>query len=243
VVIVDEQNVKDFFKGLEPIGATITFGGVECRVVGVVSQTINMAYYRTKTVDRALYFPFAQWPPMRPASFALHSRLDKTVLERSLVKLVREIDPRLAQIEVITLQENVAASAVAELTMAKLSVVFAGLAYALTLIGIYGVVSSQVTQRLKEIGIRLALGSRPHRIILQFLKRSGMRSLVGLGFGVVLAYIGLNFLEPFLNAIEAVDYLVFFGVSLSILVCSLVASLIPVLRVARTQPMETLRYE
>ncbi len=243
VVIIDEQNAQDYFEDRDPIGSTIRFWNKECRVVGVVSKTINMPYFLESPLDRALYFPHAQWSPMRPASFVVHSSLDKGSLERAIQKLVREINPQLLQIQIDTLQEIIADSAKAEITFAKLTALFSALAYALTLIGIYGVVSNTVTQKIKEIGIRIAIGARVYAILLLFLRSASLCTILGLMLGLVPAYFALKILEPYLNGVGALDPWIFLGVAFSILVCSLIASLAPVYRAATILPTETLRYE
>ena len=224
VVIIDEQNAKDYFGERDPIGAMIVHGPKECRVVGVVSKTINMPYFLNSPLDRALYFPHAQWSPMRPASFVVHSSLDKANLEQSIHKLIREIDPQLLQIEIETLQEVIAQSAIGELTFAKLTALLSILAYALTLIGIYGVISNTVAQRIKEIGIRIAIGAGVQSIVVHFLKSATLYTMIGLLLGVIPAYFLLRFFGVYLNAI---DPWIFFGVTGSIFVCALVASFVP----------------
>jgi len=243
VVVIDENNAKDYFQDIDPIGSFIRRGDRDCRVVGVVSSTVNAPYYFGWSLDRALYFPQSQWYFMRPASFVVHSSLDLGVLESSIQTLARDINPNLAQIEVIPMQRNIFDSARPELVMAKLTAVFAVLAYALTLIGVYGVISNIVTQRLKEIGIRLALGARSGSIVVQFLKSVSAYTVIGLAVGVVLAYFSLRFLQPFLNGGESIDFLLFASVSLSILACALVAAFVPVFRATSIRPTETLRYE
>jgi putative ABC transport system permease protein len=120
---------------------------------------------------------------------------------------------------------------------------FAGLALVLATIGIYGVMSYTVTQRTREIGIRVALGAGTGEILGLVLGESLRLSLVAVVLGVGAAILGGKALEAQLYGVAATDPVTLIAVSLAILAVCLVASFLPARRASKVDPMVALRYE
>jgi ABC-type antimicrobial peptide transport system permease subunit len=120
---------------------------------------------------------------------------------------------------------------------------FAVLAVTLVIVGIYGVVSYVVSQRIHEIGIRVALGARQQNILAMILKRGLTLSLAGSVIGLAGAFCLTHFLQVYLYQISPVDPLTFVIVPVLITGAAMLACYIPARRAAKIDPMEALRYE
>ncbi len=137
--------------------------------------------------------------------------------------------------------------AILDLTMGRrrlmmlLLAVFAGVALALALVGIYGVTAYSVTQRTHEIGIRQALGARRGQILWLALKHSFLAALCGVCMGVSGAYAVTRVLEGFLYGVSPTDPPVFIAVALSFLAATAAASVIPAWGASRVDPIAALR--
>jgi putative ABC transport system permease protein len=128
------------------------------------------------------------------------------------------------------------------LTMFLLSA-FAFVALLLATVGIYGVISYSVTQRTKEIGIRLALGAETGDVLKLILKQGLLLVLTGIALGLTAALVLTRWLEKLLFGVSPTDTLTFVAVSLILAVVGLAACLVPARRAARVDPMVALRYE
>jgi ABC-type antimicrobial peptide transport system permease subunit len=118
-----------------------------------------------------------------------------------------------------------------------------GLALVLTLSGIYGVLSYLITQRTKEIGIRMALGATTGGVIRLVLRQSGRLALIGIGLGTVLALVVSRLLASQMVLVNTFDLLAYSGGMLLVAAAALIAAYIPSRRAARIDPLTTLRYD
>ncbi|HSO75768.1 MAG TPA: FtsX-like permease family protein, partial [Blastocatellia bacterium] len=121
--------------------------------------------------------------------------------------------------------------------------IFAGLAMVLAAVGIYGVISYSVSQRTREIGIRMALGAS-HGSVLRLVVGEGMiLALIGIGIGVVASFFLTRLMSTLLFGVSTTDPITFAAISLLFAGVSIVASLVPARRAMRVDPMVALRYE
>jgi ABC-type antimicrobial peptide transport system permease subunit len=156
---------------------------------------------------------------------------------------LRAVDPGLPIHALRTMSERVSASLAPRRFSMLLLSLFAGLALALGTIGTYGLMAYQVSQGRRELGIRLALGASPSRV-LGFVLREGMSvALAGAAFGVVVALVLARVLASLLFGISAFDPLTFASVPLVLLLAALLACYLPARRAARVDPAATLRSE
>ena len=145
--------------------------------------------------------------------------------------------------EVETLQQALDSMLLARRGITTLSAAFAGLALLLSVIGIYAVLSFEVQQRRREIGIRAAIGASRGAILAMILKQGLGKTLLGLAIGLLGSFYLTRFLEARLFDISSLDALTYFVVTGFLLLVAFVASFLPALRAVRINPVEALKTE
>lgn len=128
-------------------------------------------------------------------------------------------------------------------TQMTLVAVFAGLALVMASIGLYGVLSYAVAQRIPEIGVRLALGAEPRGVAQMVLRQGAMLALTGIALGVAAGLAGGRLIESLLYGVSARDPLVFAGASAAVLSVALLACWLPARRAAAVDPLVAMRAE
>jgi predicted permease len=242
--IVNEAFVKRYLGGRSPLGVRICEGSgpdakPDIEIVGVVS---NFSYRGLREESEQAYFPFFEG---EGAGGAFYVRVRGTPESsfQSLRAIVRSADPALPMTDFRTLDEQVDRSLNTEHMLATLSGSFSTLALLLSLVGLYGVMSFVVTQRTREIGIRLALGARRWSAIWLVLRDALAMILSGIGIGLPFVWALGRLVESQLYDVKPSDPAV---IAIAILVlCSagLGAALIPAHRASGVNPTDALRVE
>jgi putative ABC transport system permease protein len=247
VCIIDDTFAHRFWPGQDPIGKHIFLdqpppgkAPVPVTVIGVIRQIKNYGVDHPVLVE--IFVPFAQRPGSG-GTLVIRSTKDAVSLAPAVRAAVESLDPDLPIYNVRTLAsfvvENVAPR---RLTVLLLSL-FAGLAFLLAAIGVYGVISYGVSQRNQEIGIRMALGAAPGDV-LSLVVGGGLRLvLAGIVVGAVAAFALTRLLSSQLFGVSATDPLTFLGASLLLALVALLASYIPARRATRVDPVVALRHE
>jgi putative ABC transport system permease protein len=155
----------------------------------------------------------------------------------------RNMDPNLPLTDVKTLTEHMNLSLFPARAVAALLVAFGLLALTLAAIGIFGVMSYSVSQRTREIGVRMALGAGAKEIFRLVVGHGLLLALIGVGIGLTMALVGTRLISSLLYSVSAVDPLTFVGVTLLLLVVAFLACYFPARRAMKTDPMIALRYE
>lgn len=155
----------------------------------------------------------------------------------------RNLDSNLPITDVKTLREHMNLSLFPARAVAALLAAFGLLALTLAAIGIYGVMSYSVAQRTREVGIRMALGAQRGDVLRMMLRRGMMLAAIGMGIGLVAAFILTRLLSGLLYGVSATDAVAFAGVSLLLGLVVLMACFIPASKAAKVDPMVALRYE
>jgi predicted permease len=251
VVIVDERLARRFWPGRDPVGRRmfkpenakdLTNPGPNARwfnVVGVVSEVRISGLIETEDRVGAYYFPLAQDPP-RYLTLTVRTAGDPTALTPAIRRELAAIDRELPLYGVLTMDQRMSESLVDRRTPMVLAATFAGVALFLAAIGIYGVLAYQVSQRRREIGIRMALGSDA-RGIFRLVLSEGIALLgVGLTLGLAGAFLVRRAMESQLYGVSAMDPLVLSLVAGLLALVALTACTVPARRAARIDPVVAL---
>jgi predicted permease len=239
VVVVDQYLVDRYFKGKDALGRQISRGGAPRTIIGIV-RTINSIDLGEPVTKERIYTPLAQQP--RPAmSLMIKTGLDPTALVSQLRAAVAEIDPEQPLADVRTMDQWVTRSLEGRRTPMVLIAIFGAVALVLSAIGIYGVLAFGLAQRVRELGIRTALGA-DRRAILQLVLGQGLRTAgLGLLIGLASAFALTRYLQSLLFGVESRDPLVFSAVTLLLLAVAMVACYVPARRATRIDPVVALR--
>jgi predicted permease len=245
VCIIDEYLAKKDFAETGALGQQIQRGGPTApkyTIVGVVG-TINSIDLGMPVTKERLYYPVTQQVQGRAGGMALvlKTGLDPQSLVPQVRAAVRAIDPEQPIADVRTMEQWVARSLETRRASMTLLTIFGAVALLLSAIGIYGVLAFGVAQRIREFGIRQALGA-DRASILSLVLKQGLRSAgVGMVLGLALSIVLGRFLETLLFGVTAHDVTVVASVMLLLFVVAIVACYVPARRATRVDPMVALR--
>jgi putative ABC transport system permease protein len=246
VCIVDEEMVHRYWPNSDPIGKRITFNSLTdssiqwIQVVGVVGHTTQEGLDAQKRVQ--LYLPIAQ--ATRPfLTFAVRTAGEPLGVLSAVRRAVHSVDPDLPLSRTSTMDRLIAQSTGSRRFAMLLLGGFALLAMTLAAIGLYGVMSYTVTQRARELGVRLALGAEAREVLGLVLLQGLNLALTGVGIGLVAAFAVTRVMKNMLFNLSATDPLTFLTIALLLVAVALVASYLPALRATRVNPIEALRSE
>jgi predicted permease len=242
VVIVDEYLVKRYFPDRSPLGQQIRRGGLQnppFTIVGVVG-TINSIDLAQPVTKERLYYPVTQ-QPRGSLALVLKTPLDPQTLVPQVRAAVRDIDPEQPLADVRTMDQWVARSLEIRRAPMVLLTLFGGVALALSAIGIYGVLAFGVAQRVREFGIRQALGADERSILSLVLKQGVVTVTIGVVLGLIGAGLVTRVLQSELYGVSAYDLTIFAGGTLLLFAVAILACYIPARRATRVDPMVALR--
>jgi predicted permease len=246
VAIVNQTFARQLFADDNPIGRRLDFGvtptgaDAQAAIVGIVSD-VKYTGLR-EAVPPTVYLPATQMVE-GTANYYVRAAADPTALGSAIRAAVRQIDPALPVIDLRTEEEQVGRLTTQEALFARLSGFFGVVTLILACVGLYGLTSYLVQRRTGEIGLRMALGARPARVLRMILSDSS--ALVGLGImlGVAGAFAASRFIESMLFGLSTVDPLTYGSTAGVVIAAALPASLLPALRAAHVDPMTALRAE
>jgi putative ABC transport system permease protein len=246
-VIVNEELARRYWSGEDPIGKRIQVATELTRwreVVGVVASARLTSL--EAPADPAIYIPFPQntWPnALRNSFIVIRSSSDPQGLVPAVRREWRSIDPALPIAQIRTMDEIVGDSLSQRRFNTTLLALFACLAGTLAAVGIYGVMSYTVTERTREVGIRMALGARRSDITALVTGTGARLAVLGIAIGVGAAAISTQLLSGLLFGVSATDPMTFVLTALVLAAVMLLASYIPSRRAATTDPITALRYD
>lgn len=248
VVIVSESFVRRFFdEGEDPIGRVMYLlsrpdEGLE--IVGVVEDVHLLSLDREP--QPAYYIPFRQIPFdffLNEMSLAVRTEGDPVAIVPTVRRAITDVEPDVVVSDVMTMKERVAGSVARTRFAMTLLAVFAGVAMTLAAVGIYGVIAYAVGQRRQEIGVRLALGAAPNRIVGQFVG-SGLKLIAaGLVIGLAAASGLARFQASLLFGVAPWDPGTYLAVTMLLAAVAAVAVYVPSRRASRVDPIAVLRDE
>jgi predicted permease len=253
VVDIDDVFARTYFPSSDPIGQHIHIAGfdVEAEIVGVVGHIRQWGPGNDakNAIEAQFYYPFMQLPPKLMSLSAsgvavvLRTHDDPATITGSVRRAVSEFDPGAVVYAVETMNEVLANSMAARRLSMILLAAFATLALALSCIGMYGVLSYLAGERIREIGVRMALGAQRRDIRRLILGQGVKMALAGVALGIVLALGLTHLMSSQLFGITAHDPLTFAGVALVLLLVALAACYFPARRAMGVDPMVALRHE
>jgi putative ABC transport system permease protein len=247
VTLIDQSLADRFFSGENPVGKRLQIDpddsgtGRFFEIIGVVARMKMRGFDQISSLP-LVYFSQAQ---VERTNYVLMVRTQgaPAALEKSVRDAVAAVDPTQPVFEVRPMLDRVQATWAAPRFISFLLLVFAGLALLLSTIGLYGVLSYSALRRLREIGIRLALGAQRSDIRTLILGQ-GLRLLaIGLTIGLVGVIAFSRVLRSFLFEVNALDPAIYLGVSLLLALAALLACWIPARRAAGSDPIVALRHE
>jgi macrolide transport system ATP-binding/permease protein len=256
VAVVNQTFVKKLFKpGENPIGRH--FGGGpkssgDFEIVGVVEDT---TYTDARWKDHLMYFmPLMQRPPsdtgpieqddsLYAGAIVLEAAAPMSKMESLSRTTLAGINPNLSVVKFQTFDAQIADRFNDDRMIARLTMLFGGLALVLAAVGLYGVTAYTVARRTSEIGIRMALGAERSGVVAMVMRGAMIQTLLGLAIGIPVALVCVRFVKAQLYEISNADPSVVAFAILTLAAAACVAGLIPARRAASIDPMRALRVE
>lgn len=251
VVIVNENFAKSMWPGEDPIGKRMTVGvplaGEKpdwSTIVGVVGNVKHTALNGESGMQVYESVSQAEFQsPARNMTYLLRTSVDPVSLTEAARASVVSIDSNVPMSNVKTMDRIVYDSVSPFRFNMFLLVLFAVVALVLTIVGVYGVMNYAVTQRTREIGIRMALGADPGQVRGLILRQGMTLSAIGLGIGLAASVGVMRLLSSLLYGVSATDPVTFAAVALLLAIVALVACYVPARRATKVDPLVALRYE
>jgi putative ABC transport system permease protein len=246
VVLINEALATKFFPGENPVGQRVAFdrvpdsASVWRTIVGVVGNERQGSI--AEDAHAEFLAPYTQ-DKDGGLDLVVRTRDDPRAIMRPLRAIVGALDPKLAISHLRTMEEVRAESVARERFLTTLLLVFGGVGLTLAVVGVYGVMAQLVRGRIREMGIRTALGA-PARSVQWIVVRHGiLLALGGVTLGVEAALFTTRALFSLLYQVDPVDLPTFAAVPLLLIAAAVAASWIPAWRASRVDPMEALRAE
>jgi len=245
-LVISKKFANQFFPGDNPIGKHISIlrmdGNEPYEIIGVAGDTL---WDVTEPTKATMYFPILSGIPDQTseATIVVRTTGDPLGLSIPIQQQIATLDPALPVYDILTIDQIVGKTTASQSFSATLVLAFAALSLLLAAIGLYGVLSYLVTQRIREIGIRIALGARPGQV-LQLVLLDGLRPVfIGLLVGLVAGAAAGALIRSILYGTSPLDPAVFAAMVGCLLITAVASCALPAIRAARMDPMLALRDE
>ena len=242
VAVINRTLAAKYFPNENALGRQINVDGANREIIGVVD---DIQEGQLDAAPRAaMYVPFNQ-DSDTDFSLIVRTFQDEQFVLPALVSTIHEIDPGLATFHPATMRERIHDSPTAYLHRSAAWLVggFAVLALVLGVVGLYGVIAYSVSQRTREIGVRMALGAQSSSVYHLILTEAGLLTVLGVAIGLACAVGAAAFMGKLLFGVRSWDMPTLTAVALLLGLSALVASFIPARRAASVNPVEALRAE
>ena len=249
VAVINESMAQQFFPELDPLGQRIQLGTEPSadfpamEIVGVVGDVKQSFQVGSKA---EIFVPYGQHRDPILAGMHLNTALvvrtegDPAAVTPSVRSAIRSVDPNQPLVNVRTMETAIGNTVAQPRLQTMLLIILAILAVTLAAVGVYGVMAYTVSQRIPEIGVRMALGASPNRVVAMVVWQGGRLALVGLALGLVAAAFAGRAAESLLFRVRGLDPLTFGIAPLVLVMAALVATYVPARRAARISPLAAL---
>jgi predicted permease len=246
VIIVNEAFAQRFFPNEDPIGKRVKVGlGAMAwsTIVGVVANHIQPGV--DNRVWEEMFYPYVNTtdPPLWGMNLVVKTTGDPAAIAQNVISEARKPDRFLPIANIKTMRELTGNALRTDRFNAWLLGAFALLALLLAILGIYGVISYSVLQRMRELGIRLALGAQARDVLTLILAQGLKLALLGVGLGLLAAFALTRWMESLLFGVRPTDLLTFGVIAVALLLVALLACWLPARRATRVDPLVALRCE
>jgi predicted permease len=243
VAIVSRALAQLAWPEQSPLGKSLRWGSQaapERTVVGVVADVKNQTL--TETPGPMVYLPYTQeWRPQ--VNVIARGAPGSDGMPALLQREIRALDRQLALEPTVSMEEYTAIGILPQRMAAAISTALGLLVLVLSAIGVYAVVAQVVAQRTREMGVRLALGASPGSVVALVIRGELGSVLPGMALGFGLAVVAAHVLQSLLLGLDPLDPIAFAGVAVLLVLTVALASLVPALRAAGTEPVQALRYD
>jgi predicted permease len=240
VIIINEAGARREWPGDNPIGKlAYGAGNKPDRVIGVVADVRESGLEQNSSPE--IYVPMTQNSDVEGATLVVRSRINPDVLAASVLTTLRSLNPSQPATAFRPLQSLVDHSVSPRRFFALLVTIFATLGALLAALGIYGVISYSVTQKTREIGVRMALGASTGRVQLEILVQTLRLAISGLAVGTIASLGAARLIASLLFATSPWDPIAFIAMAASLTAIALLSGYLPARRASKIQPMAALR--
>jgi len=244
VAIIDETLARDYWPGQDPLGKQINFGDPKqpnMTIVGLVKHA-RVSSLEQDNKEGIYYLPLSQ-SPSRGLDIVVRTTANPKSMSDAIRNAVRQVDSNQAVYDLRTMDDLVDSSLVSRRFIVVLLSTFAGLALLLSALGLYGVISYGVHMRVRELGIRMALGAGRSDVLRLVLRRGIEMAAIGLVIGLLATFLAGRVLSSMLFATSLFHPLTLLATSALLTATVLLASYLPARRASKLDPMHTLREE
>lgn len=252
VAIINETLARDWWGGQTPLGDRVVIGEYQghqyinipqpaLQIIGVVADT------KGRLLDRPapamIYVPASQGLNMNQSADWLIRTSAPAGISDALRKAITDVSPNQRIVDVQPMSQLIGASVAQPNFIALLMGTFGALALALTLVGVYGVLSFQMAQRTHEIGVRIALGATRGDVWKLVIGKAAKVAVIGVVVGLLSAFALTRLMVSLLYGVQPTDPVIFASVAVVVLLVALLAAYVPARRAMQVDPMVALRYE
>lgn len=241
VAMVNEAMRRRFWPNEDPVGKGISFddGATWAAIVGMAGDVREFGLDRPALPE--IYIPHSEGPS--PSTLSVRTIADPQTMSETITRALHEVDPQLAVTHIVTLEQARTESTTSPRVTASLLGVFGGLALLIAAAGIGGIMALAVSQRVREIGIRIALGAQPSKILRMVLGQGLLLAALGVGIGLAGALAVTHLAKSLLFEVTPTDPATFLGVAVVLVAAAILASYLPARRAAAIDPIVALRME
>jgi predicted permease len=241
VVIVDETLAKQYFPNQDPLGQRLNFGGKDpYLIVGLVKHA-RISSLDSDSGEGINYLNLTQSPD-NSASVVVRTNLSHPEqLRAGIERAIHNVDPNQPLYDATTMEQWVEDSLVSRRFLVILLSAFAGLSLFLAMLGLYGVVTYMVKMRVREIGVRMALGAQRSDVLMMVLRTGAQLAVIGSVLGIFATFLAGQALSTLLYQVSLYNPATLLSTSALLATVVLLASYLPARRASKLNPMETLR--